>query len=217
VNSIPRVRMVAGPNASGKTTLTRHLQALDLKLGYYVNADDLEAELSKTGNLTFNRYQIEVSASNLNNFFNSHPLCPPGYTFNVEVDNNILYSEQQAITGYFAAILADFIRRQLLTARSSFTFETVMSSPDKIHLLKSAKEKGFRVYLYYICTDDVQINIDRAVNRRKSGGHSVPEEKIPPRYDRSLNLLLDAIKLADRAYLFDNSDVSHIYRRSHKR
>jgi predicted ABC-type ATPase len=47
-------------------------------------------------------------------------------------------------------------------------------------------------------------------NRVTLGGHGVPEDKIEPRYDRSLSLLLEAIKLTDRAYLFDNSGAEHV-------
>jgi predicted ABC-type ATPase len=42
-------------------------------------------------------------------------------------------------------------------------------------------------------------------NRVKLGGHAVPEEKIVDRYRRSLALLSDAIRLRNRAYIFDNS------------
>lgn len=38
------------------------------------------------------------------------------------------------------------------------------------------------------------------------GGHSVPEDKIISRYRRSLDLLVDAVKSSNRAYIFDNSD-----------
>ena len=203
--------MIAGPNASGKTTITGYLRKRNLHLGYYINADDLEAELAQTGNLYFGRYQISVDTSEIISFFTAHPLYQPLSTMYVEVDGNILYAEQPGITGYFAAILADFIRQKLLQARVSFTFETVMSSADKIHLLRTAKEKGYRTYLYYICTDNVQINISRAADRKETGGHNVPEDKIAPRYDRSLDLLIDAIKLSDRAYIFDNSGVRHLF------
>ncbi|MBR3951974.1 MAG: hypothetical protein IKJ79_08760 [Bacteroidaceae bacterium] len=39
----------------------------------------------------------------------------------------------------------------------------------------------------------------------------VPEEKIRKRYDKSLSLLFDTIKLCDRAYLFDNSGEEWVY------
>ncbi|TLT00789.1 hypothetical protein [Aliarcobacter cibarius] len=47
---------------------------------------------------------------------------------------------------------ADFIRKKLLEYKKSFTFETVMSSYDKIELLKVSKSLGYRNYLYYIST-----------------------------------------------------------------
>jgi predicted ABC-type ATPase len=37
----------------------------------------------------------------------------------------------------------------------------------------------------------------------------VPEEKIAPRYKRTMNQLLKACLLVDRAYLFDNSLESY--------
>jgi predicted ABC-type ATPase len=39
----------------------------------------------------------------------------------------------------------------------------------------------------------------------KLGGHSVPEDRIAPRYHRSLELLMKAIRHTNRAYIFDNS------------
>jgi predicted ABC-type ATPase len=41
------------------------------------------------------------------------------------------------------------------------------------------------------------------------GGHNVPEDKIVARYRRSLDLLIDAIRQTDRAYVFDNSSAHH--------
>jgi predicted ABC-type ATPase len=56
-----------------------------------------------------------------------------------------------------------------------------------------------------VATDDPEINISRVRNRVGLGGHSVPEDKIASRYDRSLDLLLRAIRYTNRAYIFDNS------------
>ena len=39
----------------------------------------------------------------------------------------------------------------------------------------------------------------------KQGGHSVPEDKIVSRYHRSIDLLAEAIRFTNRAYVFDNS------------
>ncbi len=80
-----------------------------------------------------------------------------------------------------------------------------MSSPDKIDFLKKSKSNGYKNYLYFVATNDPQINISRVEVRVKTGGHNVPNDKIESRYYRSLDLLLDAIKQTDRAYIFDNS------------
>jgi predicted ABC-type ATPase len=43
-------------------------------------------------------------------------------------------------------------------------------------------------------------------SRVKLGGHSVPTGKIKSRYKKSLHLLAEAIKLVDRAFIYDNSE-----------
>jgi predicted ABC-type ATPase len=80
-----------------------------------------------------------------------------------------------------------------------------MSSPDKVALLAQAQSFGYRTYLYYVATEDPDINVARVRARVNLGGHDVPTDKIISRYARSLDLLLDAVKHSNRAYLFDNS------------
>lgn len=72
-------------------------------------------------------------------------------------------------------------------------------------MLKEARRRGYRTYLYFVATDHPRINVSRVNARVRAGGHGVPEEKIVSRYFASLNLLLEAILLANRAYIFDNS------------
>ena len=96
-------------------------------------------------------------------------------------------------------------REQLLLNGKSMTYESVMSHHSHLKFLQSAKNIGYRTYLYFIGSEDPEINKDRVKNREKLGGHSVPEEKIVPRYKRTMNQLFDACLLANRAYIFDNS------------
>jgi predicted ABC-type ATPase len=118
----------------------------------------------------------------------------------------LIFNELQ-VNSYFASVVSDFIRHELLKIDEPFTFsfETVMSSIDKVEFLKKAQELGFRTYLYYIATENPAINLERVNGRVKSGGHSVPEDKIIARYYRSLELLFSAIQFTHRAYIFDNS------------
>jgi len=80
-----------------------------------------------------------------------------------------------AVDSYFASVAADFIRHKLLASGVSFTFETVMSSADKVSFLRKAQRHGFRTYLYFVATEDPIINISRVHNRVRLGGHPVPD------------------------------------------
>ena len=98
-----------------------------------------------------------------------------------------------------------------MTCCVSFTFETVMSASVKVDFFCKAREQGFRTYLYYVATEDPDINISRVAHRVSMGKHNVPKDKIIERYHRSLDLLADAVTCADRAYVFDNSDAERVW------
>ena len=61
------------------------------------------------------------------------------------------------------------------SGKSTFSFETVMSHHSKVSFLKEVKQAGFKTYLYFICTQDPEINQKRVLNRVSKGGHSVDE------------------------------------------
>lgn len=56
-----------------------------------------------------------------------------------------------------------------------------------------------------MCIEDPLINISRIENRVEKGGHPVPEEKVIKRYISTLSNLLPALRVVDKAYIFDNS------------
>lgn len=119
--------------------------------------------------------------------------------------NSIVVNKVEEINSYVAADLAEFIRLELVNAGLSFTFETVMSYNGKLDFISSAKKQGYRIYLYFISTEDPSININRVAVRVAQKGHKVQKRKIRNRYYKSLRNLKGAVKLSDRAYLFDNS------------
>lgn len=204
---IPRLRMFAGPNGSGKSTI-KDVISKEL-LGVYINPDEIEKDIKKFDFIDFNHYNITTSKDEVLDFFHNSTLLK---SVDLEDEakflkyntNKLIFSDIQ-VNSYFASVCADFIRKKLLEARKSFTFETVMSSYDKVELLKLSKSLGYRNYLYYIATSDPLINISRVKNRVAFKGHDVPKDKIINRYYRSLGYLKDAVKLSHRAYIFDNS------------
>ncbi len=201
--------MFAGPNGSGKSSMKKFL---DMELPeLYVNADDIEQEIKTTGVLDLGMRQVKSNTPAIEAFFTKSPLVKKAglekqvAKLKFDPKNNKLEFGQIESESYWAAITADFIRQYYLLLKYSFSFETVMSSPDKIQLLRKAKEKGYRVRVLFVATDDPLINVARVRSRVEQGGHNVPEDKIISRYYRSLELLAQAIKISDSAMIFDNS------------
>lgn len=71
--------------------------------------------------------------------------------------------------------------------------------------MEKAKGLGYKNYLYFICTVDPTINVNRVAQRVALKGHNVPEDRIRNRYYDSLKLLPSLIPLTHRTFLFDNS------------
>jgi predicted ABC-type ATPase len=197
--------MIAGPNGSGKSTLIDKLRLINIPLGHYLNADEIDVALAKTGQLDLRKYLIQPKPAELTAFVRTHPLFQP-QDANLSVHDNAIKLNSPHRPGYLAAMLSDYLRKQLMATRQSFTFETVMSGTDKIGVMTDARASGYRTYTYYICTNTPVINQERVAMRVSEGGHNVPQDKIFARYHRSLALLPEAIRLSNRAYVFDNSE-----------
>lgn len=209
----PRLRMFAGPNGSGKSTIKEILPAE--WLGVYVNADELEKVIRLTGHLELDAFAIHPDAQEFEDFVQTSTLLTKT-DLQAEasqlklVENRIEFGKAE-VNSYYASVIADFIRHQLLAQKVTFTFETVMSSPDKVEFLRKAQSAGYRTYLYYVATEDPDINVARVKYRVQTGGHPVAEDKIRSRYERSMALLADAVSATDRAYVFDNSGSERVW------
>lgn len=104
-----------------------------------------------------------------------------------------------------AAEQATQLRYDCLEQKCDFVFETVFSSQEKLEFLQKAKEAGFFIRLFYVCTSDPAINVARITQRYLNGGHEVPISKVISRYYKSLINAEEAISFVDRAYVYDNS------------
>ena len=199
--------MFAGPNGSGKSTLKTVLRS-EL-LGVYLNPDDMEREMRTAGFLELAAYGVVTTEAEARTFFRESAfLNEMGFADvaeKISLSKGRLIFHRGAVNSYVASVTADFFRQRLLDARLSFTLETVMSHPGKVALLAQAQRLGYRTYLYFIATDDPEINASRVRSRVLRGGHAVPLDKIVKRYHASLGLLMDAICNTNRAYIFDNS------------
>lgn len=211
----PRLRMFAGPNGSGKSTIKEVIPAE--WLGVYINPDEIEKTIRETGGLPLADFEVQSTDQALRSFLGASVLLarlrllPLVNRLQLDEEAQRIDFIDVPVNSYWASVLSDFLRQCLLATHTSFTFETVMSSADKVAFFCQARAAGFRTYLYYVATEDPTINVERVRQRVANGGHGVSEDKIRSRYQRSLQLLPNAVECADRAYLFDNSGSDRIW------
>lgn len=161
-NHKPVLIVIAGPNGSGKTSVTsRILDHEWLEDAVYVNPDIVAQEIFGDWN----------SAE--------------------AVRKSVEYCEKK--------------RLQCIEKHKSLIFETVLSVDEKIDFIRKAKEAGFFIRLFFVCTESPTINASRIAKRVMEGGHDVPISKIISRYSRSIANCKIALRLADRTYIYDNS------------
>lgn len=209
-----RLRVFAGPNGSGKSTViqfVRNYKVNDLPIdfGYYINADDIATGL-RAGQFRFKMFGISTTNKE---FFSStvatglinEKFPEEAFKSSYQLKANTIKLLKPDANERLAQIIADFLRKKLLEKKERFSFETVFSHPSKLEIMKEAKEKGYKVYLYFVSTESPEINKLRVRSRKDQGGHDVPQELIESRYYRSLDLLYEACQVAYQVYFFDNS------------
>lgn len=100
------------------------------------------------------------------------------------------------------------IRRQLqlsLLNREDIMYETVFLHPSKLTLIRQARELGYFVRLFFICTAPPESILIVWLSVSPRGGHTVPGDKVSSRYNRALMYGADALRLVQRGYVYDNS------------
>ncbi|WP_294558752.1 zeta toxin family protein [uncultured Bacteroides sp.] len=158
----PVLIVIAGPNGSGKTSVTSKILHHEwMEDAVYINPDIIAQE--KFGN--WNSKEAVMQA--------------------------VKYCEE--------------LREQCLVERKSLIFETVLSVEDKIDYILRAKEVGFFIRFFFVCTEHPTINAARIARRVMEGGHDVPITKIISRYDKSIANSSIVSEFVDRAYIYDNS------------
>jgi predicted ABC-type ATPase len=159
----PVLIIIAGPNGSGKTTITTKILHHEwLEDSIYINPDNVAQEMFGDWN------------------------------------------SREAVLK--AADYCKEWREKCLKANSSLIFETVMSSDEKLDFIIRAKQQGFFIRLFFVCTGTPAINASRIASRVMKGGHDVPISKIISRYEKSIINCGIVAPIVDRLYVYDNSE-----------
>jgi len=214
----PKLRIFAGPNGSGKTTLYNSIKPIYFSTRLFVNADNLEFDFKRNNFINLSDYEITSTQSEFIAFCSAsglfHKAGFDNKSWNLVLRENVIVKEEQedaAYNSYHFAIIADFIRNNLINNKKSFSFETVFSHPSKLDLIELAHKNNYKVYLYFIGTETPVMNLERVKDRVKKGGHFVDGNKVEKRYFLTMNLLTDMLKKVDETYLWDNSQSKHNY------
>lgn len=114
---------------------------------------------------------------------------------------------------YDAAELAASLKRELVSQRESFIFETVFSDPvgEKVDQLALYEGLGYTVVLIFIRIESPEESIKRVVMRACQGGHDVPDEKLRARFARTQANLHRAIQRLPHVIVYNNEDLSNPY------
>jgi predicted ABC-type ATPase len=141
-------------------------------------------------------------------FYESH-LSDAGLRF-INADE---LSASLGLLPYEAAELASSVRRELVSQRESFIFETVLSDPvgEKVDQLASYAAFGYTVVLIFIRIESADQSSRRVAMRVCQGGHDVPDDKLRARFERTLANLQHAIERLPHVIVFCNEDLSNPY------
>jgi predicted ABC-type ATPase len=132
----------------------------------------------------------------------------PGYPYvNADEIAQVRWPDNPGEHAYEAAQVAAETRAHLIASGQSFIAETVFSHPSKLELIRSAQKESYQVVLHVMLVPE-ELAVERVAHRVHTGGHDVPEPKIRERYRRLWPLVANAIAMADRAVVYDNSKVS---------
>lgn len=140
-----------------------------------------------------------------------HTRVAPGFAgpfINADLIQRDELTDRSMEASYRAAEIATGRRASLLDARKSFATETVFSHPSKLDIVKDAQNRGYMIIIMHVGVNGPDLSVARVRARTDEGGHDVPEQKIRDRYQRGQLLIRQAVLLADRGMVFDNSKLN---------
>jgi predicted ABC-type ATPase len=98
------------------------------------------------------------------------------------------------------ALLERAIRERL-----DFAFETTLGGNTVPRLLSEAAKSGIEIFVWYVGLESPELHIERVAARVRRGGHSIPEDLIRRRYERSRLNLVRLLPSLTALRVYDNS------------
>jgi len=89
----------------------------------------------------------------------------------------------------------------------SFAFENNLHEAKTFQWLEEMQKKGYRIEVFYIGVNNLQITTKRIQERVKRGEHHVPPDEVFARYENGLKLMRHYFSLPDKLLLIDNTNT----------
>ncbi len=118
------------------------------------------------------------------------------------VDPDALFLELQS----WKAVIAHV--DDLIARRGDLMVETTLAGKTMLRKIRAAKAGGYEVMLVFIGTSSAALNVGRIETRTQLGGHAIAVADVRRRWKTTLEHLPDAVEIADRTLLLDNSSVT---------
>lgn len=99
---------------------------------------------------------------------------------------------------------------EFIAKRLDLAIETNLADTETWQFLKALKGLGYAIHLNFFCVSDVEVCVNRVLNRVLQGGHFVHPDIVKLRYEVGLRLLRQNKEVPDHLILTDNSVESKI-------
>ena len=104
-----------------------------------------------------------------------------------------------------AAKIAVKLRKGYIEKGGSFNEETTLTGKTILNLIDKLRDKNYKLHLFYVGVDSVEIAKERIRSRVLKGGHDIPDEVVEKRYTESLQNLSKVLNKFDNVVIYDNT------------
>lgn len=116
--------------------------------------------------------------------------------------------QPETVSFHAARIMLNRIK-ELISEKSTFAFETTLTTKSYVKIINDARKTGYKIVLFYYWINSPKLALARIADRVKKGGHNIPKDVVFRRYERSLNNLVNLfIPICDEWYVYNNSETS---------
>lgn len=93
-----------------------------------------------------------------------------------------------------------------LVKNVSFAFETTMSRKVWLSFIKRAKKQGYKVKIYFLFVQSIDLSLKRIKKRVSLGGHDIPKNVVKRRFKKTFDNFINLYSsFADEWFIIDNS------------